>query len=98
MAGSLWHRVRRRWALGAEIEDLRKLVKEAGRDPDSVPVTPIVDPDNGNLSADTLKHYRDVGVNGIVVFNQQMGTEISDGKAHEWLDRVAPIVERAQGM
>ena len=85
-------------ALGAEIEELRKLVTEAGRDPDSVPVTPIIDPDNGNLSVDTLKRYQDAGVDGVVVFNQQMGTEIADGKAHEWLDRVAPIVDRARGV
>lgn len=85
-------------ALGAEIEELRKLVTEAGRDPDSVPVTPIIDPDNGNLSVDTLKRYQDAGVDGVVVFNQQMGTEIADGKAHDWLDRVAPIVDRAQGV
>ena len=85
-------------ALGAEIEELRKLVTEAGRDPDSVPVTPIIDPDNGNLSVDMLKRYQDVGVDGVVVFNQQMGTEIADGKAHEWLDRVAPIVDRARGV
>ena len=85
-------------ALGAEIEELRKLVTEAGRDPDGVPVTPIIDPDNGNLSVDTLKRYQDAGVDGVVVFNQQMGTEIADGKAHEWLDRVAPIVDRARGV
>ena len=85
-------------ALGAEIAALRKLVKEAGRDSDRVPVTPIVDPENGNLSADTLQQYQAVGVSGVVVFNQKMGTEISDGKAHEWLDRVAPIVERAHGV
>ncbi len=85
-------------ALGAEIEELRKLVTEAGRDPDGVPVTPIIDPDNGNLSVDMLKRYQDAGVDGVVVFNQQMGTEIADGKAHEWLDRVAPIVDRARGV
>ena len=85
-------------ALGAEIAALRKLVKEAGRDSDRVPVTPIVDPENGNLSADTLQQYQAVGVSGVVVFNQKMGTEISDGKVHEWLDRVAPIVERAHGV
>ena len=85
-------------ALGAEIEELRTLVTEAGRDPDRVPVTPIIDPDNGNLSVDTLKRYQEAGVAGVVVFNQQMGTEIADGKAHEWLDRVAPIVDRAQGV
>ncbi len=84
-------------ALATEIAALRKLVKEAGRDPDSVPVTPIVDPENGNLSADRLKQYQAAGVSGVVVFNQKMGTDISDGKAHEWLDRVAPIVERAHG-
>ena len=60
--------------MGAEIEELRKLATEAGRDPDSVPVTPIIDPDNGNLSVDMLKRYQDVGVDGVVVFNQQMGT------------------------
>lgn len=85
-------------ALSAEIAALRKLVKEAGRDSDRVPVTPIVDPENGNLSADTLQQYQAVGVSGVVVFNQKMGTEISDGKVHEWLDRVAPIVERAHGV
>ncbi len=84
--------------LGAEIEELRKLATEAGRDPGSVPVTPIIDPDDGNLSVDMLKRYQDAGVDGVVVFNQQMGTEIADGKAHDWLDRVAPIVDRAQGV
>ena len=61
-------------------------------------MTPIVDPENGDLSADTLKQYQAAGVSGMVVFNQKMGTEIADGKAHEWLDRVAPIVERAQSV
>ena len=85
-------------ALGAEIAELRTLVTQAGRDPDSVPVTPIIDPDNGNLSVETLKRYQEAGVDGVVVFNQQMGTEIADGKAHEWLDHIAPIVDRAQGV
>ena len=45
-----------------------------------------------------LKRYQEAGVDGVVVFNQRMGTEIADGKAYEWLDRVAPIVDRAQGV
>ena len=45
-----------------------------------------------------LKRHQEAGTAGVVVFNQQMGTEIADGKVHDWLDLVAPIVERAQGV
>ena len=84
-------------ALQPEIAELRRLAQEAGRDPDSIQVLPVVDPEGGNLSPDTLKQYQDCGVNGVVIFNQQMGADMADGKTHQWLDTVAPIVERGHG-
>ncbi len=85
-------------ALGTDIEELRKLVTEVGRAPDSVSGAPLIDPGSGTLSVDTLTRYQEAGVDGVVVFSQKMGAEISDGKAHEWLDCVAPIADRVQGV
>jgi len=78
------------------METLRKLTTDAGRDPDSLQVTIIVDPRGNGPSADDLKRYRDAGAGRVVVFSQQMGTEAADGKALELVKRLAPVVERAQ--
>jgi hypothetical protein len=56
---------------------------------------PIVDPQGENLSRDALKAYRDVGVTRVVPFSQHIGSEMADGQAAAWLERLAPIVERA---
>ena len=75
---------------------LRQLTKEAGRDPDALQITIIVDPGESGPSVDDLKRYRDAGAQGVLPFSQQMGTEIADGRAMAWIDRVLPTVERAQ--
>lgn len=78
-----------------EMVTLRKLTEEAGRDPDTLQITVIVDPGENGPSDDELKRYCDAGAHGVVTFSQQMGTEIADGKVMAWLDRVVPTVERA---
>ncbi|HKA56813.1 MAG TPA: LLM class F420-dependent oxidoreductase, partial [Candidatus Binatia bacterium] len=83
-------------AFARDMETLRKLTTDAGRDPDSLQVTIIVDPRGNGPSADDLKRYRDAGAGRVVVFSQQMGTEAADGKALELVKRLAPVVERAQ--
>jgi probable F420-dependent oxidoreductase len=82
-------------ALKQDVDTIRKLAQEAGRNPDAIQVTVIVEPGDGGPSADLMKRYREAGAGRIVIFSQQMGTEISDGKALEWVKRVAPVVERA---
>jgi probable F420-dependent oxidoreductase len=79
-----------------DMATLRKLATEAGRDPDSIHVTAILDPRDGNLSVDELKRYRDAGAHRIVVYSQQTRQEDADGKALEVVKRSAVIVERGQ--
>ena len=75
---------------------LRKLAAEAGRNPDTLAVTAIVDPRNGGPSVDDLKRYRDAGASRIVVYSQQTRQDDADGKALEVVKRLAAVVERAQ--
>jgi hypothetical protein len=75
---------------------LRQLAVQAGRNPDAIHVTAIVDPRDGGPSLDDLKRYRDAGANRIVVYSQQTRQDDADGKALETVKRSAAIVERAQ--
>ncbi|MBI3303147.1 MAG: LLM class F420-dependent oxidoreductase [Deltaproteobacteria bacterium] len=83
-------------AFAQDIGTLRKLTKEAGRNPDALQVTAIVDARNDGPSVDELKRYRDAGASRVIVFSQRLGTEAADGKALEIVKRLAPVVERAQ--
>ena len=76
--------------------ELRKLTQEAGRNPETLQVTIIVDPQEGGPSLDELKRYRDAGAQRVVLFSQRIGSEAADGKALEIIKRLAPIVELAQ--
>src|SRR5260221_9600006 len=75
---------------------LRKLTTEAGRNPDTLQVTIIVDPRDGGPSVDEFKRYRDAGAQRVILFSQPQGTEGAEGKSLEIVDRLAPIVEVAQ--
>ena len=75
---------------------IRQKAKEAGRNPDALQMTAFVDPQNGALSADTLKAFREAGASRIVFFSQPLVQEIATGNALGAIDRVAPILERAQ--
>jgi alkanesulfonate monooxygenase SsuD/methylene tetrahydromethanopterin reductase-like flavin-dependent oxidoreductase (luciferase family) len=79
-----------------KVNTIRQLAHEFGRNPDSLTMSAFVDPQNGALSADTLKAFRDAGASRIVLFAQPFAKEIAEGKALECIDRVAPVVERAQ--
>ncbi len=79
-----------------DMATLRKLATEAGRNPDSIHVTAILDPRDGGPSVDDLKRYRDAGANRIVVYSQQTRQEDADGKALEVVKRSSVIVERGQ--
>lgn len=83
-------------AFQRDIATIRNLAREAGRNADALIFSPFVDPKQGTLSTDDLKAFRDAGASRVVMFSQSMTTEIANGKAFEWLDRCAPVVERAQ--
>lgn len=79
-----------------EVATLRRLTREAGRNPDTLQLNPFVDPQNGDLSHDALQALRDTGVTRVVLFTQQIGSEMADGEAAAWIERMAPVVERAK--
>jgi probable F420-dependent oxidoreductase len=83
-------------AFQKDMATLRKLTAEAGRNPDTLAVTAIVDPRDGGPSVDDLKRYRDAGASRIVVYSQQTRQDDADGKALEVVQRLAAVVERAQ--
>ena len=76
-----------------DVINIRKLAKEHGRDPDSLHITAIVDPDVRMPGADDLKRYRDAGASRLIPFSQKMGTDSAAGKAQEQLRQLAPLVE-----
>jgi probable F420-dependent oxidoreductase len=79
-----------------KVDIIRQTAKEAGRNPDALQMSAFVDPQNGALSVDTLKAFRDAGASRIVLFSQPFAQEIANGNALGCIDRVAPVVERAQ--
>jgi probable F420-dependent oxidoreductase len=79
-----------------DMATLRKLATEAGRNPDSLQVTAIVDPRDSGPSVDDLKRYRDAGASRVVVYSQQTRQDDADGKALEVVKRLAVVVERGQ--
>jgi probable F420-dependent oxidoreductase len=83
---------------GKKVTTIRQLAKEFGRNPDSLTMSAFVDPQNGALSVDAMKAFRDAGASRIVLFAQPFAKEMADGKALECIDRVAPVIERAQGV
>lgn len=79
-----------------EVTALRRMTREAGRNPDALQFSPFVDPQNGDLSRDALQALQDTGVTRVVLFSQQIGSEMADGQAAAWIERMAPVVERAK--
>ena len=80
-----------------EVITLRGLTREAGRDPGALDLTALVDPGDGDAATpELLARYRDAGANRVVLFSQRMGTEVADGAALDWLERLAPTVEKAK--
>jgi probable F420-dependent oxidoreductase len=80
----------------AKVTTIKQLAKECGRNPETLQMSGFVDPQRGALSEDTLKAFRDAGASRIVLFSQSFAKEIAEGKALECIERVAPVVERAQ--
>lgn len=82
----------------AKVQTIRQLAKEAGRDPEALQMSAFVDPQNGAISMDTLKAFRDAGASRIVLFSQAFAQEIANGKALVCIDRVAAVVQGAQAI
>ena len=78
----------------SDVAKLRDLMKAQGRKPDTIDISPLVDP--SGFSANDLKAYRDAGANRLIVFSQKIVADNANGKALELARQYAPIVELAR--
>ena len=75
---------------------LRTLVKDHGRNPDAIDVSPMVD--LTGFTATDLKAYRAAGANRLILFSQKIVEDGADGKALETARQFAKIVEMARAL
>jgi probable F420-dependent oxidoreductase len=84
--------------LKRDVGAIRKLAVQYGRKPESIQISPLVDPKENGPSTDDLKRFRDAGVNRVVLLSQRTVAETARGKALELARHFAHVVERAQGI
>jgi probable F420-dependent oxidoreductase len=84
--------------LKRDVGAIRKLAVQYGRKPESIQISPLVDPKENGPSTDDLKRFRDAGVNRVVLLSQRTVAETARGKALELARHFAQVVERAQGI
>jgi probable F420-dependent oxidoreductase len=74
------------------IPEVRRLAKEAGRNPESLEFSVFLLAQDGGPDVDTIKRYQEAGVSRLVV----LAWAAASGSGIEAVKSFAPIVERAQ--
>jgi len=78
-----------------DIEEMRKVASEHGRDPKTLSVTGFVGPHDDGISSDDLKGYQDAGAERLILFSQTDAIKMAAGQTLAIVRRLAPTVERA---
>jgi probable F420-dependent oxidoreductase len=78
-----------------DIEALRKVATERGRNPDTLPISGFVGPGEDGISSEDLKLYQEAGAHRLVLFSQGDAIKMAAGKTLEIVRRLAQTVERA---
>jgi len=82
-------------SLKRDIEALRKVASDRGRNPDSFDVSAFVAPAEDGISSDDLQAYKDAGASRLVLFSQGDAIKMAAGQTLRLVRRLAPTVERA---
>ncbi|MGO9453334.1 MAG: LLM class F420-dependent oxidoreductase [Candidatus Binataceae bacterium] len=82
--------------LKRDIDALKKVAAEHGRNPDSLHVSAFIGPAEDGISLEDLKLYNDAGADRLVLFSQGDAIKMAAGKTLEIARRLAPTVERAE--
>ena len=78
-----------------DIEALRKVATERGRNPDTLQISGFVGPGEDGISSEDLKLYQEAGAHRLVLFSQGDAIKMAAGKTLEIVRRLAQTVERA---
>lgn len=81
--------------LKKDIDTLKKVVAQAGRNPESLQISAFVDPGDDGVSLENLKGYQEAGAHRLVLFSQRDAIKMANGRALEVIRRIAPTLERA---
>jgi probable F420-dependent oxidoreductase len=84
--------------LRQEVEQLRTLARQHGRNREQFQISPLVDPGESGPSLVELKAFRDAGAQRLILLSQATVAATADGKALELIDRFAAVTERARGI
>jgi len=79
-----------------DIDELKKVAKEHGRNPDTLHVSGFVGPREDGISLEDLKAYKEAGADRLVLFSQSDAIKMAAGQTLEIVRRLAATVERAQ--
>ena len=74
------------------IPEIKRLAKEAGRDPDSLEFSTLLMAQDGGPTLEAMQEYEEAGLSRLVV----LAWEAASGSGVEAVKKLAPIVERAQ--
>jgi probable F420-dependent oxidoreductase len=82
-------------SLKRNVDELRKVAAERGRNPDTLNISAFVGPREDGISSEDLKLYKEAGANRLVLFSQGDAIKMAAGHTLEIVRRLAPTVERA---
>ena len=78
-----------------DIDAIKKLATERGRNPDTLHISGFVGPGEDGISSEDLKLYKEAGAHRLVLFSQGDAIRMAEGKTMEIVRRLASTVERA---
>ena len=84
--------------LHQSVTQLRKLAAMRGRKPETILISPAIDPGQNGPSTEEIKRYRDAGAHRLILASQEILGETADGKALALARQYAPVVERARAI
>lgn len=84
--------------LKRDVATIRKLAVQHGRRPESIQISPLVEPNENGPSTDDIKRFRAAGVSRIVLLSQTTVAETAHGRAPHLARHFAQVVERARGI
>jgi len=78
-----------------DIDALKKVASERGRDPKTLSVTGFIGPREDGISSEDLKAYQEAGAERLILFSQGDAIKMAAGQTMAIVRRLAPTVERA---
>ena len=81
-----------------DVVELRQALEAASRNPDEIILYPILVPTGSDVSLEMMESLRSIGVRHVMLTSDDHGEQNTTGKAREFVDRIAHLVDRAHGV